>query len=125
VSMSSALLSVLLVCNRRILLREIHQHVMFIFIGLHVRHSDGYQTVCPTLKKKKTWPPIMPNCLMSICQFLTLFSSRNYSLKYLLMHFHVSRSTYVLCCKIFNSPSFLVELDSNSTIQLAPRSSSC
>jgi hypothetical protein len=59
--MTSALLSVLLVCNRRILRhrREIQQHVMFILIGPHVRHfSDGNQTVCPTLKNK-SWLSIM------------------------------------------------------------------
>jgi hypothetical protein len=49
-SMSSALLSVLLVCNRRILRHQ--QRVMFILIDPHVRHfSDGNQTACPTLKK--------------------------------------------------------------------------
>jgi hypothetical protein len=52
--MSSALLSVLLVCNRRISTqtsREIQQHVMFILIGPHVSHfSDGNQTVCPTVR---------------------------------------------------------------------------
>jgi hypothetical protein len=33
---------------------------MFILIGLHVRHfSDGNKSVCPTLKKKLSWPPIM------------------------------------------------------------------
>jgi cellobiose-specific phosphotransferase system component IIB len=48
--MSSALLSVLLVCNRKIERRI--EHVMFILIGPHVRHfSDENQTVCPTLKK--------------------------------------------------------------------------
>jgi hypothetical protein len=53
--MSGALLSVLLVCNRRIgtqTSREIQQHVMFILTGPLSRHlSDGNQTVRPTLKK--------------------------------------------------------------------------
>jgi hypothetical protein len=53
-SMSSALLSVLRVCNRRIFKhREIQRHVMFILIGPHVRYfSNGNQTGCPTLKKR-------------------------------------------------------------------------
>jgi hypothetical protein len=61
--MSSALLSVLLVCNRRILRHRrkfsnmLH---MFILTGPHIRDfSDGNQTVCPTVKNK-SWPPIMP-----------------------------------------------------------------
>jgi hypothetical protein len=52
VSMSSGLLSVLLVCNRRICTRtswENQQHVMFILKGPHVRQfSNGNQAVCPT-----------------------------------------------------------------------------
>jgi hypothetical protein len=53
--MSSELLSVLLVCNRRI----IRQRGKFsnVLIGPHVRHfSDGNQTVCPTLKKNHALP---------------------------------------------------------------------
>jgi hypothetical protein len=52
--MSSALLLVLLVCNRRILRHrgKLQQHLMLILTDPHVRHfSDGSQTVCPTLKK--------------------------------------------------------------------------
>jgi hypothetical protein len=48
-------LSVLLVCNRRILGHHgkfSNMLCYFILIGPHVRHfGDGNQTVCPTLKK--------------------------------------------------------------------------
>jgi hypothetical protein len=48
--MSSALLSVLLVCNRKILRHR--RKFSNILIGPNVRHfSDGNQTVYPTLKK--------------------------------------------------------------------------
>jgi hypothetical protein len=64
--MSSTVLSVLLVCNRRILKhrgKSSKMLSMFILTGPHVRHfSDGNQTVCPTLKNK-SWPPIMPKQL--------------------------------------------------------------
>jgi hypothetical protein len=54
VSMSSALLSLLVSSG------EIQRHVMFIFLGPHVRHfSDGNQAVCPTLKNA-SWPSVMP-----------------------------------------------------------------
>jgi hypothetical protein len=53
--MSSALLSVLLVCNRRILRHPgKFSNMLFIFvlIGPHDRHlSDGNQTACPTPEK--------------------------------------------------------------------------
>jgi hypothetical protein len=56
--MSSASLSVLLVCNGRIL-RHRGKFGNMLYSCLHVRHfSDGNQTMCPF--KKKSWPPIMP-----------------------------------------------------------------
>jgi hypothetical protein len=61
--MSSALLSVLLVCNRkRQTLREIQQHVMFILIGPHVRHfSGGNQTIVSNVKKIYHGLPLCQN----------------------------------------------------------------
>jgi hypothetical protein len=52
--MSSALLSVLLVCKKNTQTPwEIRQHIIYILISSHVRHfSDENQTEYPTLKNE-------------------------------------------------------------------------
>jgi hypothetical protein len=59
--MSSASLSDLLVCNRRIL-RHRGKFSNMLYSCPHVRHfSDGNQTMCPTLKKINHGLPLCQN----------------------------------------------------------------
>jgi hypothetical protein len=62
--MSSALLLILLVCNRRIgtqISREIQQHVVYFDRSAVKDLSDGNQTVRPTLKKINYGFPLCQN----------------------------------------------------------------
>jgi hypothetical protein len=88
-SMSSALLSVLLVCNRRIL-RHRGKFSKMLCSCPHVRHFVAEnQTVCPTLKKKNHGLPLCQNNVNCVYIKTLAMNSHLHFLKYIFVLNHL------------------------------------